>query len=153
MKLSKLQIAINLIIWLVITIYLFGSYTFKDVIFFWLLWGISYNLQVVIHEIASFYLVWRHALRTQLMMSKLEPQEIVEAAVKVYDRDGSIMPLDEFNKYYEKLGDAVGARVWKGEYGVNELSARNIAANFLGMGNDLEVMEFIQRTMSKKDSE
>ncbi len=150
---SKLKIAINLIVWVVFTVYLYASYTFKDVIFFWMLWGISYSLQTLSHQISSIYLAWRHSERIKLALSKVEPLKVIEGAVDVYNWDSNNMAVDDFNKHYEQLGSALGAKIWKDDHGItNEVSARNIVAQFLGLGIDPEVSRFIYKESTGKKS-
>lgn len=87
-------------------------------------------------------------------MSEVDPIKVINGARKVYEWDSNEMPAEEFNKYYERIGDAVGAKVWKDKNGfVNEISARNIAAQFIGINTDPEVIKFIhQQGKSTEDS-
>lgn len=150
MPLSKLQISINIVLWIAITLYLFLYHSVKDVLFFWILWAILYYLQLLVYQIGAFFLIYRHTTRINFAASDKEPQQIFDASAKVFEWDSNYVSVNEFNNYYEQLGTAIGAKTWRDKDGyVNEESARNISSQFIGAGLDPKVSTYIQSNIKK----
>ena len=145
------------------TIYLLTTYSLKDAIFFWLLMGISYQLNILSLSFTSFIAFLQFFTKLALVVSDTSFSKLGKGAEEVYEHDSNNMDIKEFTEHYELLALLANSKVWyksdKGEdlgdakppsWGgwPKKITARNIVARWLGY-MDPVVSEFLSKSVKK----